>query len=126
LGNTINDWVAITKNEKSGWAQFYRELLGQPLSDIPRFMKAVADFGHGIMFDAILAASPKKLQGDPLNYVIGIAIAKAQQEAKEISDDTKRQLRLDRAKQRTMAQNEELEGKYERARKILEQKERDT
>lgn len=125
MGKTISDWVAITKNEKSGWSQFYRELLGQPLSDIPRFNKAVGDFGHGIMFESILAASPKKLQGDPLNYVIGIAIAKAQQEAKEITDDSKRQLRLDKAKQRTISQNEELEGKYERARKVLEQKERD-
>ena len=126
MGKTIFDWVAITKNEKSGWSQFYREIIGQPLSDIPRFSKAVADFGHQIMFDSILAAGTKKLTGDPLNYVIGIAIAKAQQEAKEISDDSKRRMRLARAKQRTVTQNEELEGKYERARKVIEQKERNT
>ncbi len=116
--HTISDWVAITKNEKSGWSDFYRDLLGQPLSDIPRFLKAVSDFGHEIMFASIIAASTKKLTGDPLNYVIGIAIAKASDISKDASEDTRYRMRLEKNILRTAQQNEELEAKIERARKI--------
>lgn len=115
--HTISDWVAITKNEKSGWSQFYNDLLGQPLSDIPRFLKAVGDFGHEIMFQSIIAASTKKLTGDPLNYVIGIAISKASDISKDASEDTRYRMRLEKNVLRTAQQNEELEAKYERARK---------
>jgi hypothetical protein len=119
LGNrTINDWVAITKNEKSGWSQFYRELLAQPLSDIPKFQKAVSDFGHSIMFESILAASTKKLTGDPLNYVLGIAIAKASEAARDTTEDDRYRMRLERNKARVISQNEELENKIEKARKL--------
>jgi hypothetical protein len=114
---TISDWVAITKNEKSGWSQFYRELLGQPLSDTTRFLKAVADFGEGVMFESIIAASTRKLDSDPLNYVMAIAIAKASDEAKEITDDKRYRLKLEKSKNRVISQNEELELKLERARK---------
>lgn len=69
------------------------------------------------MFESILAASTKKLTGDPLNYVIGIAVAKAGNEAKEITADDRYRMRLEKSKQRILSQNEELENKYERARK---------
>lgn len=115
---TISDWVAITKNEKSGWSQYYRELLGQPLSDIPRFIKAVGDFGHSIMFESVLAASGRNITGDPLNYVIGIAVAKASEEARDISDNARYRMRLEKSRERVISQNEELEAKYERARKV--------
>ena len=118
---TIYDWVAITKNEKSGWSEFYRELLGQPLSDTARFLKAVGDFGHQIMFDALLSSSTRKLTGDPLNYVIATAVAMAQERALESSKEKAYQMGLDKAKQRILMQNEELEAKIERARKASEQ-----
>lgn len=114
---TIYDWVAITKNEKSGWSEFYREFLGQPLSDTARFLKAVSDFGHQIMFDSILSASTRKLTGDPLNYVVAIAVATAQEEAQRISEEKLYKMRLDKSKQRVAMQNEALEEKLERARK---------
>lgn len=116
MGTTISEWVVITQNEKAGWSRFYNEFMGSPLSDIPRFLKAVSDFGHNIMFESILAASSKKLNGDPLNYVIGIAIAKASEEAKAITDDRKYRLNLEKSKQRIITQNEELEELIERAR----------
>ena len=121
--HTIEDWVAITKNEKSGWSEFYRDFLGQPLSDIQRFLKAVGDFGHGIMFESIIAASTKKLTGDPLNYVIGIAIAKASDISKGANEDTRYKLRIEKSKQRIAQQNEELESKYERARRAITEQE---
>lgn len=114
---TISDWVAITKNEKSGWAEFYREMLGSPLSDTPRFLKAVADMGHDTMFDAIVSASIRKLDGDPLNYVLAIAIAKVKEEVQNITSDDRYRLKLEKSKQRVSLQNEELEAKLERARK---------
>lgn len=115
--HTILDWVAITKNEKSGWSQFYKEMLASPLSDIPRFLKAVGDFGHEIMFESILAASTRKLEGDPLNYVIAIAVSKVNDEVKQITEDGRYKMRLEKSKQRVTSQNEELEAKIERARK---------
>lgn len=116
--HTILDWVAITKNEKSGWSQFYRELLGSPLSDTTRFLKAVSDFGHEIVFEAVLAASTRKITGDPLNYVIAIAVAKVNEEVQQINDDSRYRFRLEKSKNRIIEQNEELEIKIERARKI--------
>jgi hypothetical protein len=118
--HTINDWVAITKNEKSGWSDFYRDLLGQPLSDIPRFLKAVSDFGHSIMFESIIATSTKKLTGDPLNYVIGVAVSKASDISKDATEDARYKMRLEKSKMRIAQQNEELEDKYERARQSVD------
>lgn len=115
---TISDWVAITKNEKSGWSQFYRALLGQPLSDTTRFLKAVADLGHNNMFEAIVSASTRKLTGDPLNYVVAIAVAKVNNEIQEITESDKYRMRLEKSKQRIIRQNEELENKIEKARSL--------
>lgn len=92
-------------------------MLASPLSDIPRFLKAVSDFGHEIMFESVLAASTRKLTGDPLNYVIAIAVAKANDEVQQISDSDRYRMRLEKNKQRVIQQNEELEAKIERARK---------
>jgi hypothetical protein len=113
---TIFDWVAITKNEKSGWSQFYKEYMGYPLSDTTRFIKAVEDFGHSIMFEAVIAASTRKLEGDPLGYVMAIALAKVREKVEEISEDARYKMRMERSKQRIAMQNEELEAKLERAR----------
>ncbi len=113
---SISDWVAITKTQKSGWSQFYRAMTGQSLSDIPRFLKAVNDFGHMVMFEAVLAASTRKLTGDPLNYVIGIALNKTREELQNIDDDDRYRMRLERAKERSRIQNEELEEKFRKAR----------
>lgn len=114
---SISDWVAITKTKKSGWAEFYRAFLRQPLSDIPRFLKAVDDFGHLTMFEAVLAASTRKLTGDPLSYVIGIALNKVRTDLEEIDEDERYRMRLEKAMLRTQMQNEAIE---ERIRRIKE------
>lgn len=113
---TIYDWVAATTDE-NGWAYCYKELLGLPISDKKKFMKAVDDFGSSIMLQSIMAASTRKLTGDPLNYVMGIAIAKANEIIADASDEAKYQMQLDKSKHRVAQQNEELEAKLERARK---------
>ncbi len=114
---TIVEWVAVTQKGKSGWIQCYKELLGSPISDIDKFMKAVKDFGGEIMLEAIVAASTRKLTGDPLNYVLGIAVAKTNELISAISEDARYKMQLDMAKQRIETQNDELEDKLERARK---------
>jgi hypothetical protein len=70
------------------------------------------------MFESILAASTKKLTGDPLNYVLGIAIAKASEAARDTTEDDRYRMRLERNKARVISQNEELENKIEKARKL--------
>jgi DNA-binding transcriptional MerR regulator len=113
---SISDWVAITKNQKSGWSQFYRAMTGTPLSDIPRFLKAVDDFGHMTMFEAVLAASTRKLTGDPLNYVIGIALNKTRETLQELEENELYKMRLEKSKQRVQRQNEELEERIRKAK----------
>ena len=115
---SISDWVAITKNEKGGWAEFYQSFLAYPLSDTKRFLKAVDDFGHTIMFESVIAAGTQKLTKDPLNYVIAIAISKINEEVKDSNDDIKYKMRLDKSKERVILQNEELERKLEKARNV--------
>lgn len=115
---TIEEWFSLTSEGRNGWTQFYKELMGLPISDIDRFMKAVNDFGHGIMFESVLAASTRKFTSDPLGYVLGIAIGKTNQLIGEISEDARYKMQLEKAKQRSMLQNEELEAKLEKARKL--------
>lgn len=117
--HSISDWVSIIKTQKSGWSQFYRAMLGHPLSDLPRFLKAVNDFGEPVMLDAVISASTKKFENsDPLAYVLAIAINKVRDEVQQIDADAKYRLRLSKMKERTRLQNEELEEKIRRAKSV--------
>jgi hypothetical protein len=116
VGKTISDWFAITSQEgRGGWIQFYKTLLKAPLSKPARFFEAVENFGHTIMFESIIAASTRNLEGDPLNYVIAIAISKVNEEVEAITSADRYALNLQKAKQRVELQNEELEQRLRKA-----------
>jgi hypothetical protein len=113
---SISDWFAITSQEgKVGWLNYYKGMLGQPISKPDKFFKALDDFGHVIMFESVVAASTRKLEGDPLNYVIAIAVSKVNDEVEAITAASKYAYNLERAKQRTVLQNEELDSKLRKA-----------
>jgi hypothetical protein len=113
---SITDWFAITSQEgRSGWLQFYKTFLKTPISKPAEFFQAVENFGRGIMFSAVVAASTRKLEGDPFAYVMAIAIAKVNEEMEKITATDRYAMNLQKAKQRTELQNEELEHKIHKA-----------
>jgi len=113
------DWLTITKTEgKAGWERFYKVYLGSPISQSKRFFDAVDRLGHEIVFEAVVAASFRTLDGDPLNYVLAVALSKFNDEIQGIGEADRYKFNLEKAKQRVSLQNEELERKLEKAREI--------
>jgi len=113
------DWLTITKDEgQVGWNKFYRAYTGQPISQPKRFFDAVDRLGHAVVFEAVVAASLRTLDGDPMNYIMAIALAKFNDEIGEIDSASRYKFNIDRAKQRVENQNEELESKFNKAREI--------
>lgn len=58
---------------KKHWLRFYEEFLGTGVSNISRFYRALNLYDEWPVFEAILDSSMRKLEGDPLNYVIKVA-----------------------------------------------------
>ena len=113
------DWLAITKKGgETGWKLFYKEMLHLPVSQPDKFFRAVETFGHENLFRAIIAASFKKLEGDPLSYVLGIAMNNFAKELQEQKEASRYEFNMDKAKHRVTLQNEELEAKLESAKGI--------
>lgn len=112
----ITEWFTSTsQGGEISWREFYKSLLGQDISQPVRFFKALNDFGHIVMFEAVVASSTKKLEGDPLNYVIAVAVAKVNAEIEAITASGKYALSVQKAKQRVEMQNDELESKIMKA-----------
>ena len=113
---SVIDWFNSTsQGGEVAWRSFYKSLLGQAISQPDRFFKALDNFGHPIMFEAVIAASTKKLGNDPLNYVIAIAVAKVNEQLESITASGKYALSVQKAKQRVEMQNDELESKIVKA-----------
>lgn len=119
MSKSAIDWLTITKTEgEAGWKRFYKSYTGQSLSQPKRFFDAVERLGHAAVFEAVVAASFRTLDGDPLNYVLAIALSKFEDTIKGIDEADRYEFNLKRAKTRIEAQNEELENKIEKAREI--------
>lgn len=117
--STAIDWFAIIAEDKeSGWKRFYADCFKKPLSNPKRFFDAVERFGTTIMFESVLAASVRELDGDPLNYILATALAKTNDEIEDITEADKYAFNLRKSKQRMALQNEELEAKLERAKEL--------
>jgi len=115
----ILDWLEIIRTHgKSGWSQFYKSMLGHPISDVARFYSSVDHFGDTVVFEAIVATSTKNIKDDPLNYVLSVAGKFFIEKIETIDEDKKYQFALDKAKERVRMQNEELEIKIEQAKEI--------
>lgn len=113
------DWLTITREEgEAGWKRFYQAYMGLPLVQTKRLMDAVEKLGDVIVFESIVAASFRKLEGDPLPYIMAIAIAKFNEEVTRIHEAERYRFSIDKSKQRIALQNDELENKLEKAREI--------
>lgn len=115
---TPSQWFEITQTE-IGWREFYEAHMRQPISHPERFFKAVESLGHVNVFSAIISASLKKLEGDPLPYILAIALNKFSEQLKEQAEGDKYELSMTKTKKRIKKQNQDLEVRIERARKVV-------
>lgn len=114
---TLSRWrFDLQRGNKKVWLAFYSDMLGVQASSIPRLYKALNLYGFWPLFEAIVAASDKDLDGDPLNYVLKIASNKWKEKEQEDENGDEYISDIEAAKIRSKQANEEL------ARKILRSK----
>lgn len=115
--STLDNWVkVIRRTGKTGWEAFYNSMLAQPVSNIDLLMWAVDTYGDWAVIDAVTSAAGKKLNGDPLSYVLAVAQRKWKDTHVQLSEDGKYQRGIERSKRRTNERNEELEEKLRKAK----------
>lgn len=113
----LDNWIkVIEKSPKTGWIAFYESTMHQPVTNTETLLWCVDTYGMWPTFEAILAAGKRKLSNDPLPYVLSVAQAKWKDAFMQMSDDGKYRRGIQRSKQRTNEQNEELEEKLRKAR----------
>ena len=111
----LDDWYdEIQRDGKIGWLAVYHRAVHQPISDMERFFDAVAKFGDFPVFEALVVASFKKLDGDPIHYVLAVAsnIWSEERQAKSNNDVYARG--IERTKQHSYEQSMELAEKLKK------------
>lgn len=106
--------LELKKFGKRHWLRFYQELMGQAVSNIPRFYKALKLYGDPIMFDAIVTASMNDLTGDPFFYVVKVASNKWKDEQEALENDESYEAKIKRAIEESQKHNDELAKKLGR------------
>src|SRR6185369_15856009 len=105
----LDNWITIiNKTGKTGLVSFYESELARPVSNIPQFHWAIDSYGTWPVIEAILAASKKKFNDDPLNYVMAVAQSKWRTSFEVASEAEKYERGIARSKNRVNQQNEEL------------------
>ena len=107
----------IRKDKTAGWSRVYKDILGQPLYDKARFLKAVELYGDIIILESLVITASKKLKTDPLNYFLAVANQRWREEMqREISSDEEA-IKANKAIERTKEAGEQLAEKIERAKR---------
>jgi hypothetical protein len=96
---------------KKHWSAFYQAYLGAPISNFPRFYKALNMYGDWPVFEAIVASANQELTGDPLFYVLKVAHLKWKDTQVESEESETYSKQIDKAIQASKKKNEELEKK---------------
>ncbi len=99
---------------KRHWPVFYQSMMGTPVSSYPRLYKAVDKYGLWPLFEAIIAASERTLNGDPLNYVLKLAHEKWKELEKAEDVDDEYLDEISKAKDISRRKNEALAEKLQR------------
>lgn len=98
-------------------SQMYEKHLAQ-ISDKQRFSKALEIYGNEVIYEAIFQSATRKLEGDPLSYVIAVAHS-LWKERRELEEQKVRyEMRILQAKERTLEHNEILATKIDKAKKV--------
>lgn len=109
-------WLAEIATGRAGWIRFYKELLHRPLSIPHKFWTALEVYGTRAMYEAVIATAIRRIDGDPLNYVISVgrSMWKEQQDQAILARRYYRDVEL--AKASTAKESDRLADKIKRAR----------
>lgn len=115
---TLIDYLEeIRKDRRRGWARAYKDVLGQPLSDVLRFIKAVDIYGDLIMFESLVITATKKLKTDPLNYVLAVALQRWSEQEQTKLTANEEDIKASKAIERTQEAGRQLADKIEKAKR---------
>jgi len=118
-GKSLSQWrFEIKRFGKSHWGKFYISLMGFPVSSYPRFYKALERYGESIFFDAIVSASDRTFDSDPLNYVLKVAHNKWKEAEEELDASEEYEENIEKAKLESRRHSDELQKKLEKARRL--------
>lgn len=119
----LDRWLdRISKEGEVAWRDFYQETFRHEISDVPRFLRAVDNYGADCVFNAIVASSDKKFlfsgfsRGDPLNYVLAVTRRIWDKEQQERHADSEYARKLEESRERSLTLGTELEEKIKKAR----------
>lgn len=102
---------------KKHWAAFYESFLGVRPSSFPRLYKTLALYGYWPLFLSIVESSERKLEGDPLSYVVAVAKNKWLESQKESDAETVYVESIEESKESTREANKILARKIKRGKK---------
>lgn len=115
---SLSEWRAeLKRNGRSHWLRFYVTFMGTPVSNSPRFYRALNLYGDWAMFEGIIASSTATLTGDPLNYVIKVCAAKWKEMQQDADDEADYMAEIERIRTATHKQNEAMAKKLRKIKK---------
>lgn len=115
----LDKWLDdIKRNGEAGWIRYYKDLLHRPISSPNRFWQALEQYGEFAMFEAVVLSSTRKIDGDPLAYVLSVAHRKWKEDTELDAQGQRYQRQLERSRESTAERNAELAQKLKRAKEI--------
>jgi hypothetical protein len=113
----LEKWLDdINLNGRAGWIRFYKELMNRPLSSPEQFWNALEQYGDFPVFEAVILSSRKKIDGDPLPYILSVAHRKWRESIESDATREKYARDLEHSKESTAERNADLAHKLQRAR----------
>jgi hypothetical protein len=107
----------IRRDKTAGWSRVFKDILDQPISDKERFLKAVDNYGELIIFESLVITSSKRIDNDPLNYVLAVANQKWKAELVSQAKADEDSIKISKAVERSKIDNEQLYEKIEAAKR---------
>jgi hypothetical protein len=101
------------------WGEMYKKHLTLSISDPDRFKKALEIYGTAPVYEAIVSSSLRKIEGDPINYVLAVAHANWKKDREMEEESVRYQMRIDMAKDYTREQGASLSNKIDKAKRKL-------
>jgi hypothetical protein len=114
---SLDQWrVELRLYGKRYWLKLYEAFMGQPVSNSTRLYRCVNLYGELIVLDAIVDSSNRDLNGDKLNYVAKVASLKWKEAQREQDSESEYVESINRAKERSRLQNNQLQKKIKAAK----------
>lgn len=101
---------------KRHWGTFYESFVGVPISNYPRFYRALNLYGEWAILEAVIASSNQTLTGDPLPYVLKVAQSKWKEDQLIKDEVDNYEDSIKEAIENSRKHNEELAKKLKKAK----------